>query len=254
MRRAFHRHRAADVHIGGLDLALGEADRGEQVEIRRGNGFRADAERVANEILAKGPFVEGELDVERGRQRLLHLGDGLVGETLGLQGRDVDAGRIGERAVADRIGLDLRDLAFAIAERAQRLGHGAVDDLEVAAAGELLEFHQREIRLDAGGVAIHHQANGAGRRHHGGLRVAEAVGLAELERLVPGRLGVGDEVGLRAGGLIERHRIDGERLIAAAIRHARRGDGCGSPAACARRSSCSRGRGRARLAISADVS
>ena len=175
MRRAFHRHRAADVHVGGLDLALGEADRGEQVEIRRRDRFRRDVERVAQEVLAKGPLVEGELDVERGRQRLLDLGQGFVGEALGLQGGDVDAGRVGERAVADGIGLDLRDVAFAIAERAQRLGHGAVDDLPVAAAGELLEFHQREIRLDAGGVAIHHEADGAGRRHHGGLRVAVAV-------------------------------------------------------------------------------
>ena len=125
------------------------------------------------------------------------------------------AGRVGERAVADGIGLDLGDVAFAIAERAQRLGHGAVDDLPVAAAGELLEFHQREIRLDAGGVAIHHEADGAGRRHHGGLRVAVAVQLAEFQRLVPGGLGVLDDVGLRAGGVIERHRIDGQRLIAA---------------------------------------
>ena len=215
MRRAFHRHRAADVDIGGLDLALGEADRGEQVEARRGNGFGADAERVAHEVLAKRPFVEGEFDVERGRQRLLHLGDRFVGEALGLQGGHVDAGGVGQRAVADGIGLDLRDLALAIAERAQRFGHGAVDDLPVAAAGELLEFHQREIRLDAGGVAIHHQADGAGRRHHGGLRVAVAVDLAEFERLVPGGLGMLDDVGLRAGGVIERHRVDGERLIAA---------------------------------------
>ena len=56
------------------------------------------------------------------------------------------------------------DLAFAIAQRAQGFRHGAVDDLEVAAAGELLELHQGEIGLDAGRVAIHHQADGAGRR------------------------------------------------------------------------------------------
>ena len=117
--------------------------------------------------------------------------------------------------MADGIGLDLRDVALAVAERAQRLGHGAVDDLPVAAAGELLEFHQREIRLDAGGVAIHDEANGAGRRHHRGLRVAVAIDLAEFERPVPGGLGAFDDVGLVAGGVIERHRADGERLIAA---------------------------------------
>jgi hypothetical protein len=109
--------------------------------------------------------------------------------------------------VADGVGLDLRDIGLAVAERPQRHGDGLVDDLPVAAAGELLEFHQREIRLDAGGVAIHHEADGAGRRHHRGLRVAVAVELAEFERLVPGRLGVRDDVGLRAGGVIERHGL-----------------------------------------------
>ncbi len=90
MRRAFHRHRAADVHIGGLDLALGESDRREQVEIRRGNRFRRKVQGVAQKILAEGPFVEGELDVERGRQGGFHLLQRLVGEALCLQGRGID--------------------------------------------------------------------------------------------------------------------------------------------------------------------
>ena len=157
----------------------------EQVEARCRDRLGADAELVADEVLAEGPLVEGELDVERGRQRLLDLGDGLVGEALGPQGRGVDAGRVGERAMADGVGLDLRDIGFAIAEHAKGRGHRAVDDLEVAAAGELLELHQREIRLDAGGVAIHHEADGAGRRHHRGLGVAIAVGLAEARARRP---------------------------------------------------------------------
>ena len=172
-------------------------------------------QRVAQEVLAKGPLVEGELDVERGRQRLFHLGQRFVGKTLGLQGGDVDARRVGERAVADGVGFDLGNVSFGVAERAQRDGDGLVDDLPVAAAGELLEFHQREIRLDAGGVAIHHEADGAGRRHHGGLGIAVAVLLAERQRVVPGRNGVGDDVGLRARGVVERHRVDGQRLVAA---------------------------------------
>ncbi len=93
--------------------------------------------------------------------------------------------------MADGIGLDLGDLALGIAERAQRLGHRAVDDLEVAAAGQLLELHQREVGLDAGGVAIHDQADRAGRRDHRRLRVAVAVLLAELDGAVPGGAGMG---------------------------------------------------------------
>jgi len=46
--------------------------------------------------------------------------------------------------MANRIGLHLADLGFRVAERAQRFRHGAVDDLEVAAAGKLLELHKRE--------------------------------------------------------------------------------------------------------------
>ncbi len=88
-----------------------------------------------------------------------------VGEALGLQGRGVDAGRIGQRAVADGIGLDLGDIGSRDSRaRGSASRHGAVDDLPVAATGELLELHQREVRLDAGGVAIHDQADGAGRR------------------------------------------------------------------------------------------
>ena len=106
----------------------------------------------------------------------------------GVKPRDVrlswlTAGRALERAVADRIFDDALDGVLGIAETPERLRHHAVDDLEIAAAGELLEFDQREIGLDAGGVAVHHQADRAGRRDHRGLRIAVAVRLAaELER------------------------------------------------------------------------
>ena len=85
-------------------------------------------------------------------------------------------GALAERGVADGVGRSISAICrFVVAERAQRLGHGAVDDLEIAAAGELLELDQREIGLDAGGVAIHHQADRAGRRDDRDLRVAIAV-------------------------------------------------------------------------------
>ncbi len=59
--------------------------------------------------------------------------------------------------------------------RMQRLRNGVVDDLDQAAADQLLVLHQRQIRLDAGGVAIHHEADGAGGREHGYLRILVAV-------------------------------------------------------------------------------
>src|SRR5262249_46013179 len=67
MRRTFDRHGAADIDVRRLDLALGEAEMSEEVEIWRGQVSRRDAE-FAKEISAKRPFVEDELDVESGRQ------------------------------------------------------------------------------------------------------------------------------------------------------------------------------------------
>ena len=105
------------------------------------------------------------------------------------------------------------------------------------AADELLVLDERDVRLDAGGVAIHHEADGAGRREHGGLRVAVAVLLAELDALVPDVLGVLEQIlgHVRAVDVLERravlahdaqHRlavllVAGERPAVVA-RHARR--------------------------------
>ena len=193
MRRALERHRAADMDVRGLDVGLREAEEGQDLERRVGEARSRDAERVAQEVLAERPAVEHELDVEGGLEVLLDRRDLLVGEAAGFERRDIDRRRLAERAVADRIGLDLGDLGLAIAERAQRIRDGAVDDLEVAAAGELLELDEREVRLDAGGVAIHDKTDRAGRRDHRRLGVAKAVLLAEIEGRVPSRLGMVDE-------------------------------------------------------------
>ncbi len=222
MRRALDRHRAADVDVGRLDLALAEADVREQVEGGRGDRLGRDAERLTQKLLAERPFVEHELDVEGGGQRLVDLLDDLRREPLGgkrrmvdrRRVRMVDRRRVRQRAVADRIGLDLGDLGLAVAEHAQSFRHRAVDDLEIAAARELLEFHQGEIRLDPGGVAVHHQADRAGRRDHTRLRVAIAVGLAEGQRLVPGDFRVLDQRRVRTMGVVEPHRRGRELLVA----------------------------------------
>ena len=116
--------------------------------------------------------------------------------------------------MTDCVGRDLGNLALAIAERAQRLGNGAVDDLEVAAAGQLLELHEREVRLDARRVAIHDEADGAGRRNHGRLRVAEAGVLAELDGAVPGAACGADEPLVGAVRVVERHGCDRQLLVA----------------------------------------
>ena len=90
---------------------------------------------------------------------------------------------------------DVVDLRRGVAEPLERHRHRLVDDLHHAAADQLLVLDERDVRLDAGGVAVHHEADGAGRRQHGGLRVAVAEVLAELHRIVPRLLGGVVEVG-----------------------------------------------------------
>ena len=46
MGRAFERHRAAGEDVGGLDLGLGEAERGQEIEARRVVALGRDLERL----------------------------------------------------------------------------------------------------------------------------------------------------------------------------------------------------------------
>ena len=52
----------------------------------------------------------------------------------------IDARRPGQRATAHRIVDDVLGGILVVAEYAKRFGHHAVDDLEIAATGELLEL------------------------------------------------------------------------------------------------------------------
>ena len=83
----------------------------------------------------------------------------------------------------DGVGLLVR-----VSELEERGGHGVVDDLDHASADQLLVLHQSQIGLDAGGVAIHHEADGAGGSEHGDLAVAVSVLFAVREGFVPALL------------------------------------------------------------------
>ena len=69
-----------------------------------------------------------------------------------------------------------------------------VDDLEAAAAGQLLELDQGEVGLDAGRVAVHQEADGSRRGEDRGLRVAVAVLFAQLDRAIPALVSGVDEL------------------------------------------------------------
>ncbi len=147
--------------------------------------------------------------VERAFDRV----DGLGVEALGFQRLVIDARRVLQAAMSDRVARDGADRFVVIAQRLQRRRGHAVDDLEVTAAGQLLEFDQREIGLDSGGVAVHHQTDRAGRRDHGGLRVAIAVPLAKLERLVPSPPRRRDQARFGAIRRVQRHRQNGQTFV-----------------------------------------
>ena len=182
VRRALHRHGAAGPGVGGVDVVAGETDPIEDIEVPVGQLFVREPE-LLEEVLTEDMGGEGALDVEGDRERLFHPVDGVVVKTAGLERLVVDGRATGEGAVADGEVNDLVDLFLAIAEGLEGGGDALVDDLEEPAAGELLELDQREVRFDPGGVAVHHQTDGAGGGDHARLGVAEAV----LRCRVPGR-------------------------------------------------------------------
>ena len=103
------------------------------------------------------------------------------GEVLGL-----DGGRAFDGAGGVDVADDGVDFGVGVAELEERGGDGVVDDLDHAAADELLVLDEGEVGLDAGGVAVHHEADGAGGGEDGDLGVAVAVLFAVGEGAVPG--------------------------------------------------------------------
>jgi hypothetical protein len=99
--------------------------------------------------------------------------------------------------------VDLVDLRPAVAKRPQRQRHGHVHDRHLPAADELLELDQREVGLDARRVAVHQERDRAGGCEHRGLRVAVAVRLAELDRVVPGAVGGTQQLAVRDQLLVD---------------------------------------------------
>ena len=208
VRRAFQRHRTANMVVGRFDIFLGKAQGFQQVKRRVVQLFGRDAKDLRAELLAQCPLVEDKADVEGLCQRRVDLGQLVRAKTVADQRGVVDRRRVADGAVTDSIADDFFDLGRAVAKLFKRCRHRLVDDLEIATARELLEFHQRKVRLDPGGIAIHHQTDGARRRNHRGLRVAVPVLFAKPQGFVPGRGGDVDQVGLRAVCVIQWHGLD----------------------------------------------
>ena len=219
VRRAFQRHRTANMHIRHIDFSLGETEEGQQFEGRIVELFSRHFQCAGEEVSAEAPFVEDKFDVESAREGFFDRLKLVVAEALGTQARMIDARRLAHGGMAHRKGFDLGNLRLAITQCAKRLGNSAVDDFEITTACELLEFHQSEIGLNAGRVAIHDKADRAGRRDNGDLRIAIAVLLAQRKREIPGLFGMIDkDLAVDRHGperrMIQRHRRDRESLVA----------------------------------------
>ena len=204
-RCAFERHRPADVLVGGFDVAFREAEVGEEIKRRIGELFGGNLERVDQEGVTECPTVEHELDVEGSAQAAFDFCQAFVRESSSFEARVVDGGGLAQRGVANRVGFDLGDLVLRIAERAKGFRHRLVDNLEVAAARELLEFDEGEVGFNPGRVAVHDEADGASWRDDSRLRVAVTVLFAKRQRAVPGTLRRFDETLVGARGVVERH-------------------------------------------------
>ena len=108
------------------------------------------------------------------------------------------------------VGHDLLDGLLVVPQLLERGRHGVVDHLQHAAADQALVLDQRDVGLDAGGVAVHHEADGARGGQHRRLRVAVAEHLAAVHGGVP----------LVAGGLkqvLVVHAAVGDVLRRAAV-------------------------------------
>ena len=106
----------------------------------------------------------------------------------------LDSGRALDGAGGVDVADDGVDLGLVVAELDEGGGDGGVDDLNHSSADQLLVLDEGELGLDAGGVAVHHEADGAGGGEDGDLGVAEAVAFAVGEGAVPGVAAGGDEL------------------------------------------------------------
>ena len=189
-------------------------------------------DRLGDGAADEGLHCPHHPDVARVVDGVVTHGAGEDRQVLGGQVRRAD-----DRHVLVDVGHDVLGLFDPVAQLGQGARHRLVDDRHGAAAHQLLRLDQPEVGLDASGVAVHQQADRPRRRQHGGLRVAHAEGLGQVDRLVPGLLGRGEELGrhdvlVNAGGLGLVHAQHVEHGFAVLVvaregTHARRGPGRG---------------------------
>ena len=143
-------------------------------------------------------------------------------------------GRPFDRVVRVDVVEDAADRRLVVAQLPQGHRHGPVDDLEHAAAGQLLVLDQGDVGLDAGRVAVHHEGDRAGRGQHGDLAVAIAVLAAHARGIRPRpraasasrSAGADGSIASAASRCISMTLSIGSRLSGKPVERARRAPAC----------------------------
>ena len=191
---------ALQAHLPGVHVGAADVGRGGVVRHVHRLGDGSGDERLGGTHHAQVRLV---VDAPLALERL----EGAVEDrqVLRLEARGDDgavfADHVFDGVVDFDVLLDGGDGAGRVTEALQGLGHGAVDDLEHAAAGQEFVLHQGDVGFHAGGVTVHEEGDGAGGGEHSDLSVAVAHFAAPCDGAVPGAAGFVLEVGELAAGL-----------------------------------------------------
>ena len=120
-RRAFERHRSAGIFVGGVDLPLGEADLGQEVEIWLVDALSRQPERPVRKASPSVHLLKANLMSKAVATAFSAAAIFSGGEALRCQRLVIDAWSAGERAAADGIIDDALDRCLVVAERGERL-------------------------------------------------------------------------------------------------------------------------------------
>src|SRR5688500_16645150 len=188
------------------DLSPRESEGSKEIELECGVLVRLETESLHRRF-TQDKRVENVPELIHVRQSCFDLAHVFDGEALLQERPPVDMGSADQGAGPDDEANDVLDLLLRIPEILERGRDRLVDDLEVAATGQLLELDESEVRLDPGGITIHLQTDGAGRRDNADLSVAKAVKLSHIQGEVPGLARRGQKVAWCEVGIDPHHEV-----------------------------------------------
>ena len=109
---------------------------------------------------------------------------------------------------------DIGHFIVTVTQLLERIGHRVVDDLHQAAINQLLVFHQGDVRLHTGRIAVHHETDGASRGQNRDLGVAVPVVKTQGISLAPDGFRLFEQVGRHpvGGDVVDRRAVHANDL------------------------------------------